>query len=114
MPTSSSRGRSWRPTSGPGEGPDGGGGEATLLAIEGLRRGIDPTGKVVLTVGGGRKLESESPLLRRRWYYLVAGLGATGKPFVIVRPQRLGVWDSPAQRVHGPTSVAWSTCSGTL
>lgn len=87
--------------------------EATLLAIEGLRLVIDPAGKVVFTVAGN-KLESKSPLLLRRWYYLIAGLDATGTPFVIVRSQRWGVWESLPDRVCGPTSVPWSKCSGTL
>jgi N,N-dimethylformamidase len=87
--------------------------KATLLAIEGLCLAIDSTGKVVFAVGG-TQLESESPLLLRRWYYLIAGLDAAGKPFVIVRPQRVGIGDSPPYRVSGPTSIPWSTCSGTL
>lgn len=87
--------------------------EATLLAIEGLRLAIDSKGKVVFTVAG-TQLESASPLLLRRWYYLIAGLDATGKPFVTVRPQRSGVWESPPERVSRPTSVSWSNCSGSL
>jgi N,N-dimethylformamidase len=87
--------------------------EATLLAVEGLRLVIDSAGKVVFTVGGN-KLESQWPLLLRRWYYLIGGLDATGKPFVIARPQRLGFGESPPKRVSGPTSVPWSKCSGTL
>jgi N,N-dimethylformamidase beta subunit-like protein len=87
--------------------------EATLLVVEGLRLAIDSTGRVVFTIGGN-KLESKSPLLLRRWYYLIAGLDATGKPFVIVRPQRWGVWDSLPERVSGSTAVPWSSCSGTL
>jgi hypothetical protein len=87
--------------------------EATLLAVEGLRLVIDSAGKVVFTVGGN-KLESQSPLLLRRWYYVIAGLDATGKPFVTARPQRLGFGESPPKRVCGPASVPWSKCSGTL
>lgn len=87
--------------------------EATLLAIEGLRLAIDSTGKVVFTIGGDQ-LESQSPLLPRRWYHLIGGLDATGKPFVKVRPQHSGVWDSSPDSVSGPTSVTWSKCSGPL
>ena len=87
--------------------------DATLLAVEGLRLAIDSAGKVVLSVGDC-KLESQSPLLLRHWYYLVAGLDTTGKPFVVVRPQHLGFVESRCERVSGPTSIAWSKRSGTL
>lgn len=87
--------------------------ETTLWTIAGLSLAIDPTGKVVFTLGS-HKLQSRSSLLLRRWYYLIAGLDATGKPFVIVRPQRLGVVDSPAERVSGTSSAPWSKCSGAL
>jgi hypothetical protein len=62
--------------------------EATLLTVEGLRLAIDAAGKVVFTVGDN-KLKSQSSLLLRHWYYLIAALDATGRPFLIVRPQRL-------------------------
>jgi N,N-dimethylformamidase len=87
--------------------------EARLLAVAGLRLAIDSAGKVVFTVGGNR-LESESPLLLRRWYYLIAGLDAIGKPFVIVRPQRFGFGEASPERVSDQRSVPWSKCSGTL
>lgn len=87
--------------------------QATLLTIEGLRLAIDSTGKVIFSVGT-TELQSESPLLLRRWYYLIAGLDATGKPFVIVRPQRSGAWNPPPDRICGPTSISWSECAGTL
>jgi N,N-dimethylformamidase len=87
--------------------------EATLLAVEDLRLAINAAGKVVFTVGGN-KLESRSSLLLRRWYFLIAALDATGRPFLIVRPQRLGIAESPSDRLASPTSIAWSKRSGTL
>lgn len=87
--------------------------EADLLTVAGLRVAIDSAGRVVFTIGDNT-LQSASPLLLRRWYYLTAGLDAIGKPFVIVRPQRFGSWEASPERVSGPTSLPWSKCSGAL
>jgi hypothetical protein len=87
--------------------------EATLLTVEGLRLAINAAGKVVFTVGGN-KVESQTSLQLRRWYYLIAALDATGRPFLIVRPQRLGIAESTPDRVASPPSISWSKRSGTL
>jgi N,N-dimethylformamidase len=87
--------------------------EATILAAKGLHLAIDSVGKVVFTVADN-KLESQSPLLLRRWYYLIAGLDATGKLFMVIRPQRLAFGESSLQRVLGTTSAPWSKRSSTL
>ena len=93
--------------------PDAEQNEATLLATEGLGLTVDVAGKAIFRVGK-KEVKSTVALQLRRWYQVTGGLDVSGRPFLIVQPQRPEFDETEANRTVSETPAVWKPRSGAL